>query len=117
MSKEPSSRRNFTRFRLDRLQAESSRNMYSEQGLLALIRAVFGQVCQRLIVVSYWTPGSAQVHALSAIVCQRSAASSVSITSPVVREWVCHLPLLIASFMKASVTRTELFEFWPLTVR
>ena len=32
---------NFNRFRLARLQAESSRNMYSLQGLLALIRAVF----------------------------------------------------------------------------
>src|SRR5688572_10895646 len=117
MSKDPSSRRNFTRFRLERLQAESSKNMYSEQGLLALIRPVLGHVCQRLIVVSYWTPGSAQAHALSAMVCQSSAASSVSTTSPVVRECVCHLPLLSASFMNASVTRTELFEFWPLTVR
>ena len=35
---------------LARLQAESSTNMYSEHGLLALIRPEFGQVCQRLIV-------------------------------------------------------------------
>ena len=45
---------------LARLQAESSTNMYSEHGLLALIRPEFGQVCQRLIVVSYCTPGSPQ---------------------------------------------------------
>src|SRR5215211_2027280 len=99
MSKEPSSRKNFTRFRLDRLQAESSRNMYSEQGFDALMRAVFGQVCQRLIVVSYCTPGSAQAQALSAIVCQSSPASRVSTTSLVVRARVCHLPLPSASFM------------------
>src|SRR5947199_349664 len=34
--------------------------IYSEQGLDALIRPVFGSVCQALIVVSYWTPGSPQ---------------------------------------------------------
>ncbi len=60
------------RFRLARLQAESSRNMYSEHGFEALMRAVFGQVCQRLMVVSYCTPGSAQPHAASAIWRQRS---------------------------------------------
>ena len=56
----PSSRRNFIRLMLARLQAVSSRNMYSEQGFEALIRPEFGQVCQRLIVVSYCTPGSPQ---------------------------------------------------------
>ena len=42
----------------ERLHAESSRNMYSEQGFDALIRAVFGQVCQSFTVVSNWIPGS-----------------------------------------------------------
>ena len=42
--------RNFIRLTLARLQAESSRNMYSEQGFEALIRPEFGQVCQRLMV-------------------------------------------------------------------
>jgi hypothetical protein len=37
--------------------------MYSEHGLLALMRPEAGQVCQALIVVSYCTPGSAQRHA------------------------------------------------------
>ena len=37
----------------------SSRNMYSEHGFDALMRPVFGHVCQRLIVESYCTPGSA----------------------------------------------------------
>ena len=49
------------------MQAESSTCMYSEHGLDALIRPDSGQVCQRLIVVSYWTPGSAQRQAASAI--------------------------------------------------
>ena len=55
----PVRRRNFIRLMLARLQAESSRNMYSEQGFEALIRPEFGQVCQRLIVVSYCKPGIA----------------------------------------------------------
>ncbi len=40
--------------------------MYSEHGLLARMRSVLGQVCQRLMVVSYCTPGSAQAQAASA---------------------------------------------------
>ena len=66
-SNTPSARRNFIRLMLARLHAVSSRNMYSLHGLLALIRPLFGQVCQRLIVVSYCTPGSPQCHAQSAI--------------------------------------------------
>src|SRR5580698_9806440 len=73
-SNEPSSRRNFIRLMLARLQAVSSRNMYSEQGLLALMRPEFGQVCQRLIVVSYCTPGSPQYQAPSAILAMTSRA-------------------------------------------
>ena len=38
-----------------------------EHGFDALMRPEFGQVCQRLIVVSYCTPGSAQRQAASAI--------------------------------------------------
>ena len=41
--------------------------MYSEHGFDALIRPEFGHVCHWLIVVSYWTPGSAQRQAASAI--------------------------------------------------
>src|ERR1051325_11720618 len=47
-SKLPSGSTNCIRFRLARLQALSSRCMYSEQGLDALMRPVFGQVCQSL---------------------------------------------------------------------
>ena len=73
-SNSPSSRTNFMRFRLARLQAVSSRNMYSEQGLEALMRAVFGQVCQSLMVVSNCMPGSPHCHAASAICFIRSRA-------------------------------------------
>ena len=59
---------------LARLQAVSSRNMYSEHGLLALIRPEFGQVCQWLIVVSYCRPGSPQHQADLAIVVNISRA-------------------------------------------
>src|ERR1044072_4255876 len=55
------------RFSDARLHAESSRNMYSEHGLDALIRAVLMHGCQSLIVVSNWMPGSPQIHAASAI--------------------------------------------------
>src|SRR5580692_1360625 len=116
MSNEPSSRRNLVRFTLDRLQAVSSRNMYSEHGFDALMRPEFGQVCQRLIVESYWTPGSAQDHAASATWRSRSLASRVSQTSFVVRKRVCHFPPASAECMNSSVTRTLLFEFWPLMV-
>ena len=65
-STEPSSRLNRIRFNEARLHAVSSRNMYSEHGLEALMRPDSGQVCQSLIVVSYWTPGSAECQAASA---------------------------------------------------
>ncbi len=67
-------RRNFIRFSEARLQALSSRNMYSLQGLLALMRAVLGQGCQWLTVVSYCMPGSPQTQALSAAFFIRSRA-------------------------------------------
>src|ERR1700747_2735410 len=68
----------FIRFSDARLQAVSSRNMYSEHGLLALIRAVFLQVCQRFTVVSYCMPGSPQCHVDSAILYSKSLARSFS---------------------------------------
>src|SRR5262245_45685921 len=113
MSKWPWSSRYLVRLIDDRLQAESSRNMYSEQGLLALIRSVFAQVCQSLIVLSYCTPGSAQPHALSQIIRHSSRALCVEQTWPVVLKYVRHSPSFSTARMNASVTRTELFEFWP----
>src|ERR1700749_2747843 len=116
MSNEPSWRRNFVRLRLERLHAESSRNMYSEHGFDALMRSVFGQVCQRLMVESYCTPGSAQPHAASATRRHRSLALKLSTISPVVREMVSHWAPVMAARMNASEMRTELLEFCPLTV-
>ena len=52
-SKVSSSRRNFSRFSEARLHEELSSDMYSEQGLDAVIRPVSGLVCQSLIVSSY----------------------------------------------------------------
>src|SRR5271157_3072705 len=109
MSNEPSSCWNLVRFTLARLHAVSSRNMYSEHGLDALMRPEFGHVCHLLIVVSYCTPGSAQPQAASPTWRHRSFASSVSQISPVVRKRVCHLPPASTAFMKSSVTRTLLF--------
>src|SRR5919107_2707570 len=63
----PSSRRNFMRFSEARLQEELSSDMYSEHGLLAVMRPDSGLVCQSLIVSSYWMPGSAHSHAACAI--------------------------------------------------
>src|SRR5579883_1641747 len=61
-----------------RLQAVSSRNMYSEHGFEALMRAVALHVCQRLTVVSYCMPGSPQCQAESAIFWRRSRARNFS---------------------------------------
>jgi hypothetical protein len=66
-SSSPSSRANFIRLIDARLHAESSRNMYSEHGLLALMRSVFGHVCHSLTVVSNCIPGSPHTHVPSAM--------------------------------------------------
>src|SRR5690242_20979194 len=62
-SKVSSSRRNLSRLMLARLHDELSRLMYSEHGLLAVIRPDSGLVCQSLMVPSYWMPGSAHSQA------------------------------------------------------
>src|SRR5579862_7023073 len=74
ISKLPAGVTNFNRLKLARLQAELSRNMYSLQGFDALIRAVFFDVCQRLMVVSNCMPGSPQCQVDSAIFCMISRA-------------------------------------------
>ena len=81
----PSSLRNFIRLSDARLQAESSIDMYSEHGFEAVIGPVLGSVCQWLIVVSYWMPGSAHCQAASAIWFISSRALTVLIGSPSVR--------------------------------
>src|SRR3954463_3576481 len=111
-SKEPSARRNFMRLIDARLQAESSTCMYSLHGFDALMRPEFGDVCQSLIVVSYWTPGSAQRHAASAMSRMSSRASSVSPPAPSTRAVSDQSAPSSTARMKSSVTRTELLAFW-----
>src|SRR5437899_3319196 len=107
-----SGRRNFMRFSDARLHAESSRNIYSEHGLDALIRDVLIHGCQSLIVVSYCMPGSPHTHAASAILRISSRALNVSTFLPEVTALVDHSPSRSTAFMKSSETRTEWFAFW-----
>src|SRR5215468_7566094 len=92
ISNRPSLSANFIRFSDARLQAESSRNMYSEHGFDALIGAVFFDVCHRLIVVSYCMPGSPQMYADSAIIRINSRALYVPTGSPVTTDRVLQSP-------------------------
>src|SRR5262250_2202104 len=113
MSKLPSSLRNAIRLSEARLQAVSSRNMYSEQGFDALISPDAGQVCQSLIVVWNWMPGSAQAQAAWPTSSQRSRAFRVLATEPSLRKVSCQLASASTARRNASLTRTELLEFWP----
>ena len=88
----PFSSTNFMRLNEARLQAESSRCMYSEHGLEPLMRPDTGHVCQRLMVLSNCMPGSPHTHAASAISFMSSRALTVSTTSPVVTAVVCQSP-------------------------
>src|SRR5690606_4767100 len=99
-----------------RLQAVSSRNMYSEHGLDARMGPPAGEVCHWLMVVWNCTPGSAQAHAASAIRFHRSRALTVLRTEPSVRLIRFHSPSSRTAWTKSLVTRTELLEFWPETV-
>src|ERR671911_362907 len=111
----PSSPRNFSRFREARLQLELSRCMYSEHGLDAEMRPDSGQVCQSLIVPSYWIPGSAHSQAALAIPRNSVVASTVSMTSPVMRARSPNSLPSSTARMNSSVTRTELLAFWYWT--
>src|SRR3954454_8540971 len=114
-SKVSSSFRNFIRLSDARLHDELSRCMYSLQGLDAVIRPVSGQVCQSLIVPSYWMPGSAQLHAASAILRNSVFASTVSMTSPVLRPRRPNSLPSSTARMNSSLTRIELLAFWYCT--
>src|ERR1700736_5488165 len=73
---------NFMRLSDARLQAVSSKNIYSLQGFDALMRAVFLEVCQRFTVVSYCIPGSPQCQVESATFSSNSRALSFSFGCP-----------------------------------
>src|ERR687893_1167180 len=109
-----SARRNFNRLRLARLQEELSSDMYSEQGLDAVIRPVSGLVCQSLMVSSYWMPGSAHSQAALAILPNSSRASTGHVCSLCRARSENSLPSSTAR-MNSSVTRTELLAFWYWT--
>src|SRR6187549_56349 len=114
-SKVSSSLRNFSRLSDARLHEELSSDMYSEHGLDAVIRPVSGLVCQSLIVSSYCRPGSAHSHAALAILVNSSRASTVSMTSPVLRPRRPNSVPSSTARMNSSLTRTELLAFWYCT--
>src|SRR2546430_9689099 len=111
-----SSRRNLSRLMRARLQLELSRLMYSEQGLLALMRPDSGFVCQSLTVPSYWMPGSAESHAACAMLRISWRASTSSTTSPVRRASRSNSLPSSTACMNSSETRTELLAFWYWTL-
>src|SRR6476469_1902466 len=110
-----SSPRNFIRFNDARLHDVLSRLMYSEHGLEAVMRPVSGLVCQSLIVSSYWMPGSAHSQAACATLRNRPLASTVSITSWVLRARSPNSVPSSTARMNSSETRTELLAFWYWT--
>src|SRR5579875_2374566 len=112
MSNWPPGVRNLSRLNEARLQAESSRNMYSEQGLEALIRPEFLEVCHLLMVVSYCMPGSPHCQVASAIWCMSSLARKVLTGAPSLTVLVENSPSRSTAVMNSSVTRTELLAFW-----
>jgi len=86
--------------------------MYSEQGFEARIGPLCGQVCQRLMVLSYCNPGSPHTQAASAISRSSSRAGTRVTTSPLVRATVSHSRSSSTARMNSSVTRTEWLAFW-----
>src|SRR4029079_4262865 len=110
-----SSLRNLSRFSEARLHEELSSDMYSEHGLDAVMRPVSGLVCQSLIVSSYCRPGSAHSHAAVEILRNSSRASTVSMTSPVLRPRRPNSVPSSTARMNSSLTRTELLAFWYWT--
>ena len=109
----PSGPTNFIRFSDARLHAESSRNMYSEQGFEALIRAVFLRGVPAI-------DGGVELHAgIAALisgfgdlphqVASLDTASLAGRSSPTV---VHQSASSTTACMNSSVARTELFAFW-----
>ena len=95
---------------------ELSRCMYSLHGLDAVMRPDSGQVCQSLIVSSYWMPGSAHSQAACAILSKSPLASTVSITEPSERARSPNSSPSSTARMNSSLTRTELLAFWYWTL-
>src|ERR1700722_16847207 len=100
-----------------RLQAVSSRNMYSEHGFEARISPDDLQVCQSFMVVLKCRPGSAEAQAAWPIFSQRSPAFRVFVTLLLARPIWSQSPSVSTGRRKSSFNSTELLEFWPDTVR
>jgi hypothetical protein len=95
-----------------RLQAESSRNMYSEHGFEALMRSVFFDVCQRLMVVSNCMPGSPHCQVASEIWLEQSFGLVALEGWPVKTDARVHQSeSFTTACMNSSVARTELLAF------
>src|SRR3984893_3354597 len=109
---------NASRFMEARLHAVSSRNMYSEHGLPARIGPEAGQVCQSFTGVWYCRPGSAQAPAAWPIFSHSdSGLTAWAILPGLVRQNRSQSPSASTALRNSSVTRTELLEFCPETVR
>src|SRR5689334_11868388 len=111
----PSVPRNVNKLSEAKLQLELSKCIYSLQGLDAEMRPDSGQVCQSLMVPSYWMPGSAHSQAACAMPRNSFLASTVSMISPVMRARSPNPSPDSTARMNSSVTRTELFAFWYCT--
>src|SRR5258705_12275628 len=105
------SSRNASRFIEARLQAVSSRNMYSEHGFDAMIGPDAGHVCQSLMVVWNCRPGSAEAQAAWPIFSHSVRAFRVLAILPGFVRQVRSPPLSASTaFRNPSVTRTELLQ-------
>src|ERR1700743_2954033 len=100
-----------------RLEAVSSRNMYSEHGFEARMSPDALQVCQSFMVVLKCRPGSAEAQAAWPIFSQRARAFSVLGVFLLVRPIRFQSPSVSTARKKSSFSDTELLEFWPETVR
>src|ERR1700752_4911221 len=105
------------RFAEARLQAGSSRNMYSEHGLEARMSPEALQVGRWFMVVLKCRPGSAEAQAAWPIFSQRSRALRVLVTFLLVRPMRFQSPSVSTARRNSSLSETELLEFWPETVR
>src|SRR3977135_777474 len=100
-----------------RLQAVSSRNMYSEHGFDARMSPEALQGCQSFMVVLKCRPGSAEAQAAWPIFSQRSRAFSVFVIFLLVRPIRFQSPSVSTARKKSSFSETGSFEYWPDTVR
>src|SRR5580765_4876088 len=107
---------NFIRFSEARLHAVLLRKTYSEQGLVEWIGSVPLQVCHFWMEPSYCNPGSPQIQVPSAIFFSSVPASFFCSGWPVVTVRVHHSPPCVAACINSSLTRTERFSFWYITL-